>query len=135
LLALFLACTPEPREIAYGKDLCAYCKMSVVDAQFAAEAVTGKGRVYVFDAIECLVPYVMERTEREFAHVLVSDYSNPGTLVDAQAATYLVSESITSPMGKNLSAFSDQATAQSVKTEKGGKVFNWEGIQAELHND
>ena len=134
-LAMLLACTPEPREIAYGKDMCAYCKMSVVDAQFASEAVTSKGKVFVFDAIECMVPYVLEQGSRSFAHLLVSDYSTPGTLVDARKAAYLVSESIPSPMGKNLSAFGGQQAAQSVMEEKGGKLFNWEGIQAEFQSE
>ncbi|MCB0620489.1 MAG: hypothetical protein KDC41_17650, partial [Saprospiraceae bacterium] len=51
---LFLACRPAPQPIEYGSDLCDYCKMTIVDRQHAAEAVTGKGRAYRFDAIECL---------------------------------------------------------------------------------
>ena len=79
---MLVACSPEPRDIEYGDDLCAYCKMTVVDAQYGAEAITTKGRIYVFDAIECMVHFTYESEDIEYAHLLVNYYSDPGTLSD-----------------------------------------------------
>ena len=36
---LFLACNPEKAPINYGQDKCAYCRMSIVEHQFAGEIV------------------------------------------------------------------------------------------------
>ncbi|MCC6725443.1 MAG: hypothetical protein IT258_13125, partial [Saprospiraceae bacterium] len=48
--SLLTACTPTAEPISFGEDMCAHCKMTIVDEQFAAEAVSQKGKVYKFDA-------------------------------------------------------------------------------------
>ena len=65
LLLLFAACSPQPRPIEYGTDLCDFCRMTIVDKQHAAELVTDKGRVYKFDAIECMVNYLEQNDKIE----------------------------------------------------------------------
>jgi copper chaperone NosL len=130
---LFYGCGAEPQPIAYGEDQCSYCSMTIVDRQHAAEAVTLKGRVYKFDAIECLVGYVeAEGGDSAFAHLLVTDYADPGELVDAPTSTYLISPNIPSPMGAYLSAFADETAAQHVQRAKGGDLYDWEGVKERL---
>ncbi len=130
LLLLLSACSPKAEPIAYGSDPCAFCQMTIVDPQHAAEAVTQKGRVYKFDAIECMVDYVLKH-EREtpFAILLVADYTRPGELIDAHRATYLISPNIPSPMGAFLSAFPKEEEAQKTRAQKTGELLNWEQLK------
>ncbi len=133
-MSLFLlgliACSPQAEPIEYGSDFCAFCQMTIVDPQHAAEAVTQKGRVYKFDAIECMIDYVLQHEqETPFAILLVADYTRPGKLMDARTASFLISPNIPSPMGAFLSAFSDKEEAQKIKTQKGGELLNWEQVK------
>jgi len=127
------SCTVEPKDINYGNDHCYHCDMTVVDKTHAAEMVTKKGKVYVFDAIECLVAKLnKEENEHLMEFVLVADYSNLGNLINAKNATYLISEKIKSPMGANLSAFSSIERATDAMSKNGGKLFTWDEIKAQL---
>lgn len=126
-----IGCKQGPRPIDYGNDMCAFCKMSIVDRQHAALAVTEKGKVYTFDAIECLVPF-MGAQEMSWSYILVSDYATPGVLVPAESAKYLISKGIPSPMGAFATAFAQQAEAEAQLKTHGGELFNWEGIRTKL---
>lgn len=124
------SCAIEPQPINYGKDACHYCKMNIVDSQHAAEFVTEKGKCYKFDAIECMLMQIKEFDEAPIALHLITDYSNPGSLMDAKTATYLISEAIPSPMGGFLSGFSVKEKAVSTHAESGGELFDWQQLKA-----
>ena len=132
-LLILTACSPSPQPIDYGSDMCHYCKMTIVDQQHAAEAVTSKGKAYKFDAIECMVNYLGEKEGQEHAFLLVNDYQQPKELIPAGDSYYLISEAIPSPMGANLSAFETKAKAEAVQAEKGGEVYSWEALQKQLN--
>lgn len=130
---LFIAaCQPQARKIEYGADMCHYCKMTVVDAQHAAQLVSTKGKTFIFDAIECMVAFQKASPEMEFALELVNDYQSPGTLVQADRSSYLISENLPSPMGAYLTAFADKTMAQKMKESKGGTLYHWEDLPAVL---
>lgn len=134
-IALFIlnSCSVEPKKINYGKDHCHYCDMTVVDKTHASEYVTKKGRAYTFDAVECLVNDLNEnKNEDMMTFILVVDYANPGKLVSATEATYLISENIKSPMGANLSAFELKETAIEYLNKNNGKLYNWEQLKAKF---
>lgn len=130
-LGLFIAisCKIEPQPINYGKDQCHFCKMNIVDQQHAAQYVTKKGKQFKFDAIECMLNDLAEKNKTEISIFLVSDYGNPGTMTDAQIATYLISKEIKSPMGAFLSAFSNKETALETLQTNGGKIYSWSAIK------
>ena len=130
---LLSACAPAPRPIEYGSDMCHFCKMTIVDHQHVAEAVTDKGKVFKFDAIECMIHFREQQQDTEFAFLLVNDYHQPKTLIDAHSAHYLVSPALPSPMGAFLTAFENEAAAMAMLEEKGGETFDWEGIQQLLN--
>ena len=134
-LLLFSACDIKPVEINYGKDACHYCTMTIVDNQHAAELLNDKGKAFKYDAIECMLNDIKRRSESEIGMILVNDYNNPGNLVIAEEATYLVSEAIPSPMGAFLSAGIDQNKIVALKTENGGAIFSWETIKREFKVD
>ena len=104
--------------------------MNIVDSQHAAEFVTEKGKVYKFDAIECMLNRMKDFDEAPIALYLISDYASPGELTDATTATYLKTEAIPSPMGGFLSGFAKQENANSKHQETGGELYDWEGIKA-----
>jgi copper chaperone NosL len=134
LVFLFVSfsCSIESEEINYGKESCHFCKMTIVDNQHASEAVSSKGKVFKYDAIECMISDLNKTPEREIALLFVIDYSTPGILIDAKTATFLVSKEIKSPMGAFLSAFEAKIKAQKTMGESGGKLFTWEEIKKEI---
>jgi copper chaperone NosL len=128
----FTACRPQPSDIAYGTDACSFCSMTVVQKQYGAELVTDKGKVFKYDAIECLVRELKKRDPATIGLLLVNTYDSPGALQDATARTYLISEALPSPMGANLTAFDSEATAQRVQQGKGGTLYDWHALQAQF---
>ena len=70
--------------------------------------------------------------EDQVALHLVCDYLKEGNLIDATKATYLISPEIQSPMGAHLAAFASREDAQKIQGEKGGELYDWQGIQAKF---
>lgn len=132
MLIMFSSCSPKPRPIEYNSDLCQFCKMTVTDRQHAAQAVSSKGKIYIFDAIECLVPFIESEKPDNYKFLLVNDYLNPGEMIDAKESTFLISENIPSPMGAFLSAFKDLASAKKIQTEKNGDLYTWNDLNKYL---
>jgi copper chaperone NosL len=129
LLGLLAGCQAEPKPIAYGSDACHFCRMTIVDQQHGAEMVTRKGKVFKFDAVECLLNYLREVDDQSVALYLVNTYTRPGELIDATGATYLVSEGIPSPMGEFLTAFENEMDALDAVEKHGGAVYSWAEIR------
>ncbi|MCB0734141.1 MAG: nitrous oxide reductase accessory protein NosL [Flavobacteriales bacterium] len=132
LIPLNLAsCIKVSEEIHYGKDNCHWCQMKIMDPQFGAEAITDKGRVFKFDSGECLIHY-LNKTKSGHSMVLVTDYSSPKSLIDAQSAWYLISEKVPSPMGAYLSAHASEKSARSYHVAKGGMIYSWDQVITKL---
>ena len=125
LVMAIQSCTVGPKPIDYGKDACHYCKMTIVDQQHGAEVVTQKGKVYKFDAVECMLNYGPELGEEKVALHLCNHYTTPGELIGAKEATFLISEGIPSPMGAYLTAFESEQEALDALEIHGGKLYNW----------
>ena len=129
-VVLLLSCEVKPKQINYGDDHCHFCDMTVVDKTHASEYVTKKGKSFVFDAIECMVREIQRNNiEKDLAFILVADYANPGKLVDATKASFLISDEIKSPMGENLSAFEKLEDAKATQKQHSGKIYNWEQLK------
>lgn len=129
MTSLLLSCTPAAEPIAYGEDMCSHCKMAIVDAHFAAEVVTQKGKVYKFDAIECMMDFLAIKQSDKMALVLVHDYENPKDWQAATRCNYLISKELPSPMGAGLSAWTSKGSAAAMQTLKGGSLLDWGSLQ------
>ncbi|MCB9263328.1 MAG: nitrous oxide reductase accessory protein NosL [Flavobacteriales bacterium] len=129
------SCSTNPKEIDYGKAACSYCKMNIVDNRHAAEIVTKKGKVFMYDAIECMVHDKDNNVADNNAHTLVMDYNNPNHFVNALEASYLISENLPSPMNANLSAFSSQELAQKAQSEFAGTIYSWNELAGALNQN
>lgn len=128
ILFFLISCSVSPKKIEYGKDVCSFCDMTIVEKTHAAEFVTSKGRVYKFDAIECLLNDLNDKNIDDMAFILVTDYLNPTELINAKEATYLISKEIKSPMGAYLSAFKDKKAIT-----QNGTQYNWKEIRAHFN--
>lgn len=132
LAILFLAlqaCSQEPQPVHYGSDECAYCRMMISDNQFAAQAVTQKGKSIKFDAIECMAAYAgEEKNELENARFWVSDFTVPGNWVEVENAVIIRSEVINSPMGAYLLAIGNTDSASAHLAQFPGKKVKWEAL-------
>ncbi len=129
LLLLITSCSIKPQPIVYGTDGCHFCRMTIVDRQHAAQIVTDKGKAYKFDATECMLNYLMDIKSKDIALFLVNDYSNPGALINATQAYYLISEGIPSPMGAYLTAFGTQEGQEEAWITHKGDKLNWEQLK------
>ena len=130
ILISSLSCTIKEKEINYSVDDCARCKMKLMDQRYGCEIVSSKGKVFTFDAIECMIPYLKrdEFKQNNPSFILVTSYTNPGALIDAKLAYYLLSIKLPSPMGAYLTAFTDEKTASDFQVENGGNIYSWEQL-------
>src|SRR5690554_1780326 len=126
-VALFLimfGCKIKPEPIVFGEDHCSYCKMSIADPKFGAELVTNKGKIYKFDAMECMVPYI-EENQGEFAFIMGIAHDKPGSLVSVDSLHFVISEHINSPMGGNIGGFLSEFPV-------GEELMSWEELRVHL---
>ena len=127
LTPLFLTgCKVEPEAIQFGSDHCAYCKMTISDSKFGAELVTKKGRIYKFDAVECMVPFMMENPS-EYAHIMAVAYDEPGELLPVEETHFLIADEIRSPMGANLAVFKN--SLKGLELFPLSKAYSWEDLK------
>ena len=134
VLFIFVSCEVSPSPINYGSDGCHFCSMTIVDKQHAAQIVTKKGKAFKFDAVECMLNHMKDIDTVEVALYFCNYYAQPGELIAAQEATYLISENIPSPMGEFLTAFDNMEAATVVKEENGGELYSWNELLKHMNN-
>ncbi|MBC8124999.1 MAG: nitrous oxide reductase accessory protein NosL [Candidatus Kapabacteria bacterium] len=126
----------ESTPIKYGSEQCTSCKMDIVDQKFGAEIVTHKGKSYTFDAPECMIEWSEGSAikKSDIHSYWVTDFLQPGTLIDAKTACYLESEMIHSPMGLNVSAFRDSNACERARVNYVGKVRTFDAVVDLVNN-
>jgi len=130
------ACERGPKPIDYGKTECAGCRMTLVDKHYGSQYVTGKGKVFIFDDVNCFVEYILREPAASDDNPLyyVVDFNKPGEFIDATRAVYLHHGKLRSPMRADAAAFADPASAQAVLKELGedGKILTWNEVKAKF---
>tara|TARA_R110000868_G_scaffold371419_1_gene634984 strand:- start:973 stop:1305 length:333 start_codon:yes stop_codon:yes gene_type:complete len=109
--------------------------MTIVDKQHAAEIVTDKGKSFKFDASECMMNHIKSIDQTTISMFLVNDFNQPGTLIDATEATFLISKNIPSPMGAYLSAFKSKEAAETIQSLNEGELYTWEALSFKFKKD
>ena len=116
--------------LRYGAERCAYCGMSIDDARFAAAWRDAEGNEQHFDDIGCMVNAGRKRDPGGDAEWFVHDFRDQSWL-DAQSATYVISDAIKTPMAYGLIAFS-RADDAKARAGQGGIAFTWAGVLQNL---
>ena len=125
------SCSVEPEPIRYGKDSCEHCKMLIMDPKFGAEIVTDKGKIFKFDDINCMVIYSKKKLndESSHAHILVTNFLSPETLIDAKTAFYASSDYVKSPMAAGVAVFKTEEEVNNFIENNGGTSLRWSEIK------
>jgi len=130
------ACAPPgPQAIADKGKSCDYCRMTISDERFGGQLITRKGKVYAFDAIECLASYYLQNgAAGDGSSIWVADFANPGHWVEAKNALFVRNEAHQSPMGLNLVALSDDGeTAAAGQVQ--GTTLRWQEVLALVQSE
>lgn len=127
-----LSCSePQPVPLVLNTDNCDYCKMSVSDPKFGGEILTNKGKVYKFDAIECMAGFYAEATavKHEDIHSMwVINLIRPGDFIDAKTAVFFQCGKFKSPMGKDYSAVPTENDYNRVAMNYQCKRLTWDDM-------
>jgi copper chaperone NosL len=118
----------KPEPIAYGKDSCSECKMTIIDPKFGGEIITKKGKIFKFDDTHCIAKF-MERRAVEMGSIhktYFANYNKSGEWLEVEKAEFVVSSQFKSPMAGNAAAFASKAEADKKSAElAGSKTTNW----------
>ena len=125
------ACSISPQPISYGQEACHFCKMSIVDARYAAEVVITTGKAFKYDATECLINHLKseELADKTPSLILVNTFDEPTIFTNAQSAYYLRSVTLPSPMGAYITPATSLEKAKSLQKEHTGEIFSWDELQ------
>lgn len=116
-----------PPQLRLGRDICAECGMSVLEDRCSAAMLVERpdGRTHLlFDDIGCLLDYERQHREERIVGRFVHDHGD-GTWISAPAASYLMAESIRTPMDSWLIAFTTAELARSKQEREGGSLLTW----------
>jgi len=127
------ACSTGPREIQYGSDSCAHCLMTITDPRFATQLITEKGKIHLFDSLECLAAYEDDSVFPN-AQRFVSDFEHQGNFVPLEKATILKGGRLRSPMGLNLAAFSASVEPTELAERYGADLLTWGNVTKMVTN-
>ncbi len=128
------------RPVHVGVDVCPFCNMTVIDARFAAQMVTHTGKVYSYDAIECLVDHLNgyggpKVDPRElYAPDFAASSAKKAVLEPVDELIFLYHKRIRTPMGGGLVAFRKREDAESFISQrrlKGVRRLRWRELLAE----
>jgi nitrous oxidase accessory protein len=104
--------------------------MGVSDVRFGGELQSQSGRLFTFDAIECLTSFFLEARERnDVRGVWVADYET-SKLIPVDSALFLRSTRVQSPMGRSLLAVAARDVQPAKLAQYGGDVMRWPEVVA-----
>jgi copper chaperone NosL len=132
-LLLLPGCESGPQAIDYGKDECAECRMTLVDRHYGTEFVSGKGKVFKFDDVNCMIEFVAREPARSDAagRLFIVDFQRPNVFLRVEDAVFLKHPKLRSPMGSHLGAFATEDELRTVRETlgEGGETLRWEQVR------
>ena len=134
LLFFISSCTTKPSPFILGKDVCADCKMAIVDPKFGGEIITKKGKIFKFDDAHCLANFIKTKAVNtaDIAQTVFIDHGNTNNFLDVNSLFFVVSPQLKSPMNSNAAAFPDEVIAKKMAEQIGGKVVKWNELSNSL---
>ena len=133
-LLLLPGCEAKSLPIDFGKDACSECNMTIVDKRFGAEFVTGKGKIFKFDDVNCMVEFIQRapHAQDSAAQRLIVTFNQGGTLAKADNLVFVKHKDLRTPMRSHVAAFQDKSSAQAALDElgEGGDVITWQDVMS-----
>jgi len=125
------ACSHEPQEINYSKDICDFCKMTIMDKRFATQCISSKGKVFKFDDVFCLNKFLKNGGvwKTEIKGIYFSDYPVKHGWIKSDKVLLLKSDSLRSPMGGNIAAFNSKDDRENTNKQLKGELLTWDDIK------
>lgn len=129
-LMLLNGCSAGPESLKIGKDNCSFCKMTISDNRYGAEIITPKGKIYKFDDIHCLQAFIQSKTvgKKDQDKLYFTDFMGEHTLIKAENALLLQSDSFRGPMNGNIAAFSNADSLKKMEQQFKGTPIAWKQI-------
>jgi copper chaperone NosL len=125
--------TPEgPPEIRLGRDQCTECGMIINEdrCSCASRVDLGQGaEMALFDDIGCMLEHERLKPESKVLTRYVHDHTTRQWL-EADKATFLLAESVRTPMGSGIVAYASKDAAEAAKKEHPGEVYDFAALAA-----
>ena len=130
---LIVSCSKvdKPEPVQLGTDVCAYCKMTIVDPKWGGEIITDKGKIYKFDVVECMLSfykYELKNDPKKVSSFWTINYLEPGIFINAKTAVYYRSGEFHSPMGLNAVSLNNGNDVSKLNLNKPPDKLDWEGM-------
>jgi copper chaperone NosL len=130
MVATFMSCSGNnaPVPIKVNEDVCAFCKMTIVDLKFAPQLITDRGKYYVFDDIGCMASFINDNKDLNIKKMFVPNYLEGTEYMEARNAFYIGGGEVKSPMDGNIAAFKTAAEAKQYAEKLNASVISWEEL-------
>ncbi|MCA9291976.1 MAG: nitrous oxide reductase accessory protein NosL [Phycisphaerales bacterium] len=115
--------------VHYGQDVCAECSMIISDDRFAgAIGLRRDGRIVhlLFDDVGEMLAF--DPGPNDGIRWFATDASTSAWL-DAEAAVFLRSEKLMTPMGTGVGAYATRDAAERARTEYGGEILAFDAFR------
>jgi copper chaperone NosL len=136
---LLPGCESGPQPIAYGKDACVSCRMVLADRHYGCQFVSGKGKVFKFDDVNCLAEFMETEPAKSDADGLafIVDFNDSTRLLDVRDAVFLKHPKLRAPMNSMIAGFPDEHAAEAVSEElgEGGNLLTWDEVGTQTPGD
>ena len=127
---LLMACGSGPQKIDIGHDQCDFCRMTIMEENFAGETITPKGKVFKYDDLKCLI---MDRNARSKklngATFYIANYLNGPEFIPLSKAILVEAPALKSPMAGNVAAVNTREEAEKLVREKEGEIVALADVQ------
>jgi copper chaperone NosL len=120
--------TGGPQPIKINHDQCDFCRMTITENQFSCEIETNKNKIYKFDDLSCMRKFAKANGSIPVSHYWISNYSKPGTFIDATTAFFVKSEAFISPMSGNTAATDNEGAANELAHQHNCGVMHWNDV-------
>lgn len=118
-----------PVPVAYERDQCAQCSMTIHQPGFVAEAMGADGKIQKFDDIGCLLKWLPRKGKMPEAWVQDHD---SGGFVPITSATFVRGRAFSTPMGSRIVAFAMSTVAKAFAEKHAGEVVSLEVLLREI---
>jgi len=129
--SMFLnSCSSGPQPVIAGRDNCYLCKMAITDIRYAAELITDKGKVYIFDDVYCLQSFIKSgfQGDSKVNDIYLADFTGDHSLIKAGESFLLQGGDIRGPMNGNVIAFKSKDSMKKMAERFNAVAINWEQV-------